>query len=291
MSAERRGVLLMIAFVVLWTLVELIAARLISAYTAYQVVWMRYGVHLLLMLAWWGWRDPGSLVRTRRPRFQLARSVLMFVMPVSWFLGTQAGVSLGTTMALFWLAPLLTLAAAALWLRERAGPLVWIVTLAAAAGTTLFYRPLPLPASTALLLAPLAMGGSLALYLVMTRSLRDEPLRANLFYTALGVFVLLTPVQPFVWITPGWGDLARVVAVGVFGYFCLMVLDRMAAAAPLSLTAPGMFFQVALSIALGAALGHSALGSSALAAFVLTLAPLVLLLTLRTAPVARQEPA
>ena len=291
MSAERRGMLLMIAFVVLWTLVELVAARLVAAYTAYQVVWMRYGVHLALMWAWWGWREPASLVRTRRPGFQLARSALMFVMPISWFLGTQAGVPIGTTMALFWLAPLMTLAAAAFWLREPAGARTWAVALVAATGAALFYLPLKLPERNWLLLAPMAMGLSFALYLVMTRSLRTEPRRANLFYTALGVFVLLTPVQPFIWVTPGWGDLARFVAVGVIGYLTLLVLDRLAAAAPWSVTAPACFLQLALSIGLGLALGHFAFDGANLAALALTCAPLALLFAARPAAQVRQEPA
>ena len=98
MSTERRSMLLMITFVALWTLVEATAANLLNKYTAYQIVWTRYAVHLALMLALWGWRDPASLWRTRRPGFQIARSSLMMVMPVSWFLGSQSGVPMGTTM-------------------------------------------------------------------------------------------------------------------------------------------------------------------------------------------------
>lgn len=292
MNEQRRTLLLMVGFAVLWTLVEMIAARLVAAYSAYQVVWIRYGVHLALMLAWWGWRrDAASLIRTRRPAFQLARSALMFVMPVSWFVGTQAGVPIGTTMAIFWLAPLWTLAAAAWFLRERAGALTWAVALAASAGAAIFQRPLLLPPRGWLLIAPLAMGLSFGLYVVMTRSLRDEPTRANLFYTALGVFALLTPVQPFVWITPGMGDLARFVAVGGLGCVGLFLLDRVAALVPLTATAPALFLPVALLIALSLSLNQVAFSRGNFAALCLTSLPLVLLFIARPAPPVSQAQA
>lgn len=257
MTGSRRSMWLMIAFVLLWTLVELVAASLLARYTVYQIVWTRYAVHLLLMLALWGWRDPLGLVRTRRPSFQLARSGLMLVMPVSWFVGTQAGVPLDTTMGIFWCAPLMILGAAMLFLGERVPPAAWGLSILGAVGGLLLFAPEPLGTlHPAWLLAPLAMGLSFALYVVMTRSLRDEPLRANLFYTAFGVFALLTPVQPFVWITPGAGDLARLVAVGLLGFLTLLALDRMAAAAPVSVATPLVFLQLSLTIVLGLALGQ-----------------------------------
>jgi hypothetical protein len=94
-----------------------------------------------------------------------------------------------------------------------------------------------------------------------------------------------------VWTTPGWADLARFVAVGVVGFLGLAALDRMAAAAPLSVTAPCLFVQVTLTIALGVALGHFAFGQSVLAALLLTSAPLALWAMAHQAPLARQDAA
>jgi len=58
----------------------------------------------------------------------------MLVMPVSWFLGTRSGVPMGTTMAIFWLSPLMILGAAMLFLGERVSPLAWAVSAIAAVG-------------------------------------------------------------------------------------------------------------------------------------------------------------
>ncbi|MGQ3076253.1 MAG: hypothetical protein ACT7A5_34725, partial [Ferrovibrionaceae bacterium] len=64
MTANRRAILLMLAFVLLWAGIEAMAANVLRHYSPYQVVWTRYAVHLALMLALWGWREPASLWQT-----------------------------------------------------------------------------------------------------------------------------------------------------------------------------------------------------------------------------------
>jgi hypothetical protein len=57
----------MIAFAALWAFGEAaVASRLRHPYSPYQVVWARYGSHLAIMLAIWGWRDPRPMALARR---------------------------------------------------------------------------------------------------------------------------------------------------------------------------------------------------------------------------------
>jgi len=254
MSANRRAILLMLGFVTLWALIEVMAAQVLRNYSPYQVVWTRYAVHLGLMLLIWGWREPASLWRTRRPVFQLSRSLLMLGMPASWIIGMQMGVPADVVMLVFWVSPLLIMGLAWLFLRDRAPPLIWLVTLMAGAGSLLVhdFAALPTPGQ---IVYPLAMALCFSLYVVMTRSLLVETTRTNLFYTALGVFLLLTPAMPGLWTTPSLPDLMTMVAVGLFGYVALYLLDRMAAAAPVSISAPFAFFQVVMTAGLFFALG------------------------------------
>ena len=51
MNAARRSMAWMIAFAALWALVEQLATGLHGGYSPWQVVWTRYAVHLLAMLA------------------------------------------------------------------------------------------------------------------------------------------------------------------------------------------------------------------------------------------------
>lgn len=238
----RKAMLYMAGFVALWAGIEFIAAKPLQDFSPYQVVWTRYAVHLLLMLAVWGRRDPARLWRTGRRGYHLARSLLMLGMPASWVLALQTGVAPDAIMHVFWTSPLLMLALAWLLLRERPGPPVWIATSVAMAGAYLLHRPGGLD-TMRVLGFPLAMALSFSLYVVMTRSLRSEPTLVNLFYTALGVFLALTPAVPQLWRTPGLLEALTMVCIGVFGWLTLWMLDRAVAEAPVSVSAPVIYLQ------------------------------------------------
>jgi drug/metabolite transporter (DMT)-like permease len=238
---------MMTGFVGLWTIVEALAAPMFGHISPYQIVWTRYGVHLLFMVAIWGWRDPGSLLRTRRPMYQLGRSLLMLCMPASWIIATQRGVEQGTLMTLFWLAPLLVLAMAHAFLREPVAIRYWIVAIVMFLGVCLIVGPFQIT-SISDLVFPLAMAGSFGLYVVMTRGLRDETVQANLFYSALGVFCCLTFLMPVIWVTPSMKEFAALVGVGLLGFGALLALDRAVTAAPLSASAPFLYVQIPLTM-------------------------------------------
>ncbi len=238
-----------------WSGVEALAARVLHHYTVYQIVWARYGVHLLFMLLVWGTRQPASLIATRRPAFQLGRSMLMVLMPASWAIAIGRGAPPTAVLAIFWLAPLMVLALAAAGLGERPRRQEWLMAGCGFVGTSLIFHPVVLPGTLNFVLA-LTMGLSFSLYIVMTRSLRSESTRVNLFLTALGVFVVLTPVMPWVWIAPSRHDLLIFAGIGLFGFVMLWLLDRLASAAPVSLTAPFLYLQVLFTALLAVFVGH-----------------------------------
>lgn len=256
MSPGRVSMLWMAAFVALWTVVEQLASGVLNLYSPYQVVWTRYAVHIALMLVVWGWREPGTLWHTRRPVYQIVRSLLMLGMPASWVVAMQHGVDPETLMAVFWLSPLLILALAHVLLGERAPWPVWLAGGLVCFGADVLFLHRPTAALSALLF-PLGMALSFSLYVVMTRSLRSEPMRANLFYTAFGVMLALSPAMPGLWVTPAPHDLAVMAGVGVLGFGALYALDRMAAAAPVSLAAPAACLQLVFMLSAAWVTGHA----------------------------------
>lgn len=233
MNATRRGMLWMIAFAALWVLADAVAGRLRHPYSPYQVVWARYGSQLAIMLAIWGWRDPLVLVRTRRPVLQIARSLLMLVMAGAWILALQRGLTADTVLAIFGLAPLIICALAAVLLKERPTPGIWVSAAVVSVGAT-FCLPLDVRLSLTAVAAALTFAGSFSLYVVMTPMLRGESLRANLFYAALGVFAALSLFVPTIWVTPTSHDAVVMVLIGAVGLLALLALDRMAETAPVS---------------------------------------------------------
>jgi drug/metabolite transporter (DMT)-like permease len=252
MSNQHRSMLAMAAFVGLWAAVEALAGQVLRKYSPYQVVFTRYVVHMALMVVVWGWRDPRSLVRTRRLPFQLGRSLLMLAMPASWIISTQHGVDGKTLMSIFWLSPLLMVGFASVLLGERVPTSIWVATIVACAGALAFIAPSRMPTLGPSLLFPLGMALSFSLYVVATRSLRHETMRANLFYTAFGVAAALALVMPRLWVTPDLHDLFVMVGVGVFGFAALYACDRMTATSPVYVSAPFAYLQLAFTVAIEA---------------------------------------
>lgn len=227
-----RPVALMVLFAFVWAFGEIVLGSALQRhYDLMQIVWMRYGVHLLFMLCVWGWRRPARLWRTSRPAYQVGRSLLMLVMPASFALSLHAGATQAQVWALFWVAPLMVLGLAHGLLAERSPGRTWALVAVSTVGVGLVLWP-RVPASAAAVAWPLAMAFSFALYVVMTRSLRTEPMLTNLFYTALGVFVVLTPYVAGVWVTPDAFDLGIMVGIGLVGFVGLAALDRAAECAP-----------------------------------------------------------
>ncbi len=274
-AGPRVALAWLVAVAVLWTAVETVAAPLLARLSPYQVVWMRYAVHLAVVWIIWGRGSLRSLARTRRPMLQVGRSALMIAMPASWATAVALGTDPHDIMAVFWMAPLLMVAFAFALGHEPFRLWRWVAAGAAVAGAWLASGAFRLPQAAEWPL-PLAMAASFALYVVLTRSLRNEPIEVNLFWTGAGVIVPLTLVMPFVWIAPSAGDLARVVVVGGLGVAGLYALDRMAAAAPVGLTAPAhglppALFAVMTSIAVAPPGWREAAGVLSIAALVAAL--------------------
>jgi drug/metabolite transporter (DMT)-like permease len=270
----RAGMALMALFAALWTVVELLAARLSRPYHPAQVVFTRYAVHLAFMALVWGWRGPASLWRTRRPLAQLGRSLLMACMPACFVLAARAGAAPATTLALFAATPLLLVGLARLLLGERPRWPAWAAAAAAGLGGAALLRPAP-PTPLQAVLA-LAMAASFGLYVVATRALAGEGTRVNLFWTAAGVAAALAPLQPRVWSTPSPRDAAVLAGVGLLGWATLWALDRATARAPVALLAPAAGLQAAFAAAGGAAggAGRGLASAAGLAALLLAAATL-----------------
>lgn len=291
MSLQRKALWYAVAFTASWAMVEAIAGSVLARYSPFQVVWVRYGVHLLVLIVLFGWWGAGPLMRTRRPGYQIARSLLMLIMPASWIAGRHLGMPMSGFMPVFWLSPLLIMVFACLVLGERPSAKLWLAGALASAGA-MFQFGGRLPLFSWQLVFPLAMSASFSLYIVMTRSLRDESVRVNLLYTALGVFVALTPVMPHVWQAPGALDFGVMTVVGILGLACLYFLDRMASAAEVSLTAPVIAGQVLLTTAVSVLQKHGLPGRLAMTgAFAVAVSALMIWLFTTHAAAGNFKPA
>ena len=241
-----RGIAWMLLASMLWALVEWIGHRIPAGNSALQTVWVRYGTHLGFMVAVLGPRYGRTLVRTRRIVPQMARSLLMLAMPVC-FIAALGQLAVNTVWAIFWVSPFMVLVASRLWLGEEVGAYLWLASGIGFAGTSLILGNRGAAVfSTAAILA-LGMAASYGFYLVMTRAMREETTQANLFYTALFVWLALTALLPLYWRPLTWRAARPMIAIGVVGFFALLAIDRALHLAPASIVAPIGFTEVVWS--------------------------------------------
>lgn len=121
-----------------------------------------------------------------------------------------------------------------LWVAAGAG-LAGVFLMLAGRGFTTFHWSVILPTG---------MAACFGVYLVMTRAMREETTLANLFYTALYVWLGLTVVLPLFWRPLTWKAAQPMIAIGVIGFFLLLAIDRALHLAPAAVVAPIAFTEV-----------------------------------------------
>jgi drug/metabolite transporter (DMT)-like permease len=257
-----RAAALTLAGMALWTGVEALGAHVGPRYSPVQVVWTRYAVHLVVLVAVVVLRGRASRLRAQRPGVQFLRSSMMLGMPTAFVLALRVQAP-NEVWSVFWLSPLIALALGALVLAEAVPPPRWWATAAGGVGAWLVLAPSTQPSRRGAVLS-LVMAACFAGYVVLTRMLKEEWAESKLLFTALGVFLALTPALPTVWRTPAPGSLAIMALVGVVGLGGLWALDRALEAAPVSLFAPVAYTQLFWLLVVWAALGTEPLTPRAL---------------------------
>lgn len=235
LANNRRALLLMLAGTMMWPVLELSGVSLMPRHHALQVVFFRYAAHLLLLLAVLLPRHGVAALRTCRPVLQLLRGACMFGMPLCYVLAADFATS-AWIWSVFWTMPALALIGAVVVLRERPHPFAWVAVALGFVGATAI-RGGAGGSVTGTVLA-LGMAATFAAYMVLSRVLRDEPLSASLFYTAVGAIVPTALVVWRVWTPLAVSDYLPVLAVGAFSIVILSLLDLALEAAPVALTVP-----------------------------------------------------
>ncbi len=235
------GILLIALASLIWATMEMVILHIPGEYSLYEVVWVRYGTHLLLMVLVFGPLQGMKLIHTNRLGLQILRAVMMLIMPASFIIATDY-MSVRNIITIFWLAPMMITALAMVLLRERISWASWIISISGFLIIAVLTNPNRNLTIIGILLS-LAMGLSFSLYPVMTRMLHGESTPTNVFYTALGVFIPLSLVLPGFWkpLTLEAGLMMSL--VGLLGFILLWVLDKALDLATVSILAPIFFLE------------------------------------------------
>ena len=249
-DATRKGILLMILAVFLFTLMDATAKGLIGRYPPAQVIWARFAGQALIVALILGPRMP-VMLRTAHPWLHLARSAFQLAATAFFFL-SLAYIGLPEATALADTSPVLITLGAALFLGERLGPRRLFGVVAALTGALIIIRP-GAEVFTLAALLPLANAVAYAGNALLTRHIgAKEPVWASLMYGALFGAIVMGVYLPFIWVTPTLPDLGLFVLVGCLGSAAQLCIIRSFSTVEASVVAPftylGIIFATGWSV-------------------------------------------
>ena len=248
-----RGIVLMVAAVGVFTLMDAIAKYLSRWYPVPGIVWARYASNLAVLLIWFAAFGELRRLRTARPGIQLARGLLLAAATMLYFTSLSV-LPLADAAAIGFVLPLFVAALAVPMLQERLDLGRTLAIAAGLAGALIIVRP-GSASFTLYALLPMAMALCNALYQILTRKVAgvEHPLTSLVWGAIVGA-VLLSAVLPFAWETPRqafhWALLGVIGVLASVGHYLLI---RAYDYAPATLLAPFTYSGLVWAMLLGLA--------------------------------------
>lgn len=222
-TGARNAILLMIAAIFCFTLMDAGVKALAPRVGVLPSLWARYAGQMLLVFLLVLPRLR-QVAQTNMPGLQILRSLMLMGATAFYFLGLSL-IPITEAAALMSVNPVLITLGAGLFLGERLGPRRLFGIAVALCGAVLVIRPGSDVFSTAAL-APLAAAVCYSGYALLTRRVGSgEDVWTSLFYTGLVGTLVLSCVVPFAWVTPDGPALLLMLVVigfGTVGQLCLI---------------------------------------------------------------------
>jgi drug/metabolite transporter (DMT)-like permease len=251
--ATRRGILILILGIALFTTMDALAKGLLRQYPTPQVIWARFIGQAVLVSLILGPRQILPTLNSAYPLTHLTRSAFQLG-ATGFFFFSLGYIGLAEATALADLNPLLISLGAAVFLGETLGRWRIIGLGFALTGALIIIRP-GAGIFTLAALLPLGCAISYAGSALLTRvvSLKEGPATAMLHAAFFGV-VITSLIVPFSWQPIALVDLPRYAALGILGtaaQFCLIKAFSMAEA---SAIAPFSYLGIVFAMIWGIAL-------------------------------------
>lgn len=195
-------------------------------------------------------RQGPKALATRRLPLHALRSVFNAVAMLSFFYAVTV-TPLATVAALAFTSPLFATLLAIIVLREQVGPRRWIGLLIGLAGALMIIRPgIEVIDAGALmvLLSSMAWGSALVMIKVLGRT---ESSLVTTSYAALFLLPITGVVAAFVWQTPDWEQLGKLVAIGALGSVTQLGIAQAFREADASLVLPFDFTKLVWAALIG----------------------------------------
>jgi len=248
------GVLLQLAALAVFVAMDTIIKLLTAQFPVPQLMWARFVFGFLavaLALRVMAGRVPW---RSHAPGLQTLRSLILAACNLMFTIAL-VHIPLADATAVGFASPLLTVALAAVWLKEPVGWRRWAGVAIGLGGVVVLLRPPFLfagePVHWAMLL-PLGTAALFAVYQILTRKLAalDDP-RTTILHTSFAAGLVTSAALPFDWVWPSAGGWAVLVLLGTLGGAGHGLLVMAFARAPASLLAPMSYTQMIWAVLAG----------------------------------------
>ncbi len=238
-AARRlRGVLLMLAAVGAFAIMDALMKRLTGSYPTLQIACLRGASSLPFVVMSYLLTGKLHLLRPVRFGLHILRAALAIVM--LWgFLWALAHASMADTYAVFMSAPLLVVLAASVMLREKVDRQLWFAILAGLAGVLVMLKPSVAGIASLAGLATLLSALAYAVVVVLVRVMARTDTTASMVFW----YLLLLSIGAGALAAPGWISIRAehwpwIAAVGLTGWAGQHLITEAFRLAPASLVAP-----------------------------------------------------
>ncbi len=225
MHPERKGILYTVLAMMLFASMDAASKYLVVQYSVVQIVWIRYLFFVVFAVLAIGPSRLASTLRTGRASLQVIRSVIL-VGEVASFVIAFRYLPLADVHGIAAVTPVLTVALAAITLREKVGTHRWVAAAVGfLSGVLVIIRPGGgVMGVTALI--PLLAASLWAVYQILVRRVsQTDPTDTTWLYTGLVGLALSSFAAPFRWRTPDGEGWALLLLVGLLGS-CALVADQ-----------------------------------------------------------------
>ena len=238
-----RGIGMAVLATLAYALVDTISKYLVRDYPVTMVVWARYTVPTLLLLAVFLPRRGRSLFRTRHPWLQLSRGLLLTA-GTGFIVCAVQVMPLGEAQAISFIHPVLLTLMAVLFLGEKVGRLGWIAIAMGFAGVMIIIRPGGGLFTWAAIL-PLGLAVCYSSYQLLTRRIAgvENSINSMVFVMLFGALAM-SATLPLSWVAPDGAGCLLLLAVGIVsgcGHFAMIKALEWA---PASMLAPFAYIQL-----------------------------------------------
>jgi drug/metabolite transporter (DMT)-like permease len=199
--ARRVGIGLVTLATLCFALLDACAKWLVQDLPVFEVVWLRFAVHVLLMGALLAPRHGWSLLRMQSPRLHLLRGSMLAAMTALNFWALQY-LQLAETGAIQFSVPLLIALLSALWLGERLDARRWLAIVTGFIGVLLVIRPGSQAFHPAILLSVMNALLYAAFNMLTRRMAATESADGMQLVSAVCAMLWLAPAALSVWKMP-----------------------------------------------------------------------------------------